>query len=588
MAVRQRKSMRRRGSILALTVVLVLVLTLTGVALLSVAEGQLLQAVRVKNQEAAFSAAEAAYEQALFWMSQQVDMLESLGHIQSSGTLEFPTSRSDYSIRFTTFLGARPVYKIEANGYSGIFQRTVSAYVVQAVSGWEMGMCRIPSGPNSTIAVNFVSGEIIDFPMHINDLKDSPDNRDIYISGSPDFRAHVSMGESRYRTSGADKYGTSIINLFPAGISFNQPASLITNPTSVDAKINRFRDATNVSYRFSPQIVKSLPKHSQGRNGFYSSTVSEAAAVHLKFYVKDGAGYVRIYDDCTVATYTRSGTASNSYDYSVNTQNNSNTYWKYPIYGCHYTTGSYTDVRIDDPESSIYVSQLFGGVESDPGAQIYVDGNVIIGASQEDSAVLGSMLNTVKGRLAIVASGNIWLTNELKVDGPRDVEGMPTLDNLNVLGLISQGVIKVVDPGMTDNNLLSNQAYFNAAEVAGYEPIGLSAGSQPYNRVLPGTVVVEASMTVGGGGWGAENLYRSSSFPGRKNFNGSKNDNLVVRGSLTEVMRGVVGSGTNGYLKKYYYDKRVMTGIFPGNIWLKGKYVLIPGGWTETSTINQD
>ena len=96
MAVRQRKSMRRRGSILALTVVLVLVLTLTGVALLSVAEGQLLQAVRVKNQEAAFSAAEAAYEQALFWMSQQVDMLESLGHIQSSGTLEFPTSRSDY------------------------------------------------------------------------------------------------------------------------------------------------------------------------------------------------------------------------------------------------------------------------------------------------------------------------------------------------------------------------------------------------------------------------------------------------------------------------------------------------------------
>ena len=569
-----------------MVVLLVFVLTLTGMALLKVAEGQLHQAVRFKSQETAFSAAEAAYEQALYWMSRQVDMLDALESEQTSGTLDFTQSRSDYAIRFSTFLGARPVYRIEANGYCGIYQRTISACVIQAVSGWDMGMCRSPSGPNSTTALNFLDDEIIDFPMHVNDLKDSPDARDIYISGSPDFRAHVSVGESRCTGGGSDKYA-SVMKLFPKGISFNQPSSQIVNPLAVSTKVNRFRDATNVSYRFTPRVIQSIPKDSSGKTGFYNE-VSEAPAVHLKFYVKNGKGYVRIYDNCTVAVYTRGGSSSNSYDYRINPENGS-TYFKYPIYGCHYSAGVFTDVRIDDPAAPIYVRQAFSGAESDPGAHIYVDGNVIIGCSQEDAAALGAAINTVKGRLAVVASGSIWMTNELKVDGTRQADGMPTIDNTNIIGLISQSVIKVVDPGMTDNNLLYRTSDFDAAKVAGYMPIGLSSGSKLYNRVLPATMVIEASMTVGGGGWGVENIYRTSSFPGRKNYNGSsKNDNLVIRGSLAESMRGIVGSGTNGYLKMYYFDKRIMTGMLPGNIWLKGKYVLIPGGWAEESTLNTD
>lgn len=582
MTMRQQHSVtRRRGSVLALAVILILVLTLTGAALLIAAEGQLRQAVRVKNQEAAFSAAEAAYEQALFWMSRQVDLLEAIREADSTESLEFTNSTSDYAIGFSTFLGSRPVFRIAANGYCGIYQHTLSAYVVQAVSGWEMGMCRIPSGLSTTAPVNFMSGEIIDFPMHINDLKDSPDQRDIYISGTPDFRAPISMGESRYTGGGADKY-SGVMGLFSAGISFNQPASMINNVDSVAAKINRFRDSTYSAFQFTP-AAGTLPKSANGRTGFYSGTVSEAPAVQLKFYVRDGQGYVRIYDNCTVAAYTRVGT---TYDYCVNPGGNQ-PYKVYGIYGCHYTEGSYTDVRIDDPASPIYVSQIFGGVESDPGAQIYVDGNVVIGASQEDMAALGAAINTVKGRISVVASGNIWITNELKVDGARDAQGMPAIDNPNIIGLISQGVVKVVDPGMTENNQLYNKSYYDATRVANYEPIGLSDGAVTYSRVLPAMMVVEAAMTVGGGGWGAENVYRSTTYTPRKNANGSyKNDNLVVRGSLTEVMRGVVGSGKNGYLKQYYYDQRVTTGILPGNIWLKGKYVLIPGGWSESSSVN--
>jgi hypothetical protein len=98
---------------------------------------------------------------------------------------------------------------------------------------------------------------------------------------------------------------------------------------------------------------------------------------------------------------------------------------------------------------------------------------------------------------------------------------------------------------------------------------------------------VEAAMTVGGGGWGAENVARSggsSSNPGRETVTGS-NDYLIVRGSITEAFRGVVGSGNNGYLKQYYYDERLMTGILPGNMGLKGKYLLIPGGWSEVASL---
>ncbi len=587
MQIRQINKMRRQsGAVLPLIVILVVVLTMTGMALLTVAEGRLHQAIRTKSQESAFSAAEAAYEKAVFWMSKQIDMLDALESAEASGTLDFDQGHSDYSVRFSTFMGARPVYQIVANGYAGIYQRTIKAYVIQAVSGWELGMCRSPSGPSATTALNFVDGEIIDFPMHINDLGDKPDNRDIYISGKPDFRAHVSMGESRYTSGGTDKYST-VMNLFPNGISFNQPSSRIVNPDSVSIKVDRFRDTTNPSYRFTPRIINSIPKDSLGKTGFYKMVVTETPAVHMKFYVKDGQGYVRIYNDCTVAVYTRDGTSANSYDYCI-AKEGGTSYWKYPIYGCHFSPGDYTDIRIDDPASSLYVCQEFGGIKSDPGAQIYVDGNVIVGCSQEDAAVLGASLNTVKGRLAVVASGNIWMTNSLQVEGEHQDSGLPDLDNPNIIGLISQGVIKVVDPGMTTNNLLYNTTNFDATKVAGYMPIGLKDGTKTYDRVLPGTVIVEAAMTVGGGGWGAENVYRTSSYPGRENYNGSKNDKLVIRGSLTEAMRGIVGSGTNGYLKQYYYDERVMTGILPGNVWLKGKYLLIPGGWTETSTMREN
>ena len=569
---------------MALAMILITILMLTGFAIIKVAEGRRVQAIRIKNQESAASAAEAAYEKAAFWMSQQVDMFSSLQSSQTSGTLNFTQSSADYKVTVASFLGSRAVFKVNANGYCGIYQKTIDAYLVQAVPGWEMGMSACPASPTTIQPLSFVTGEVIDMPLHINDQKDDPDQRDIPISGSPDFRDRVSMGESRYKSNGTDKY-KSVINLFDEGISFGQPASRIYDSTVVAAKVEQFRTTTNATYCYTPSKI-ALPKDALGKTGFYTSTVTDLPAVQLKFYVNgSGQGYVRIFNNCTVAGYTRGGTSSNSWDYKIDPSGDGSTFIEYPIYGCHYSSsGTYTDVRIDNPSDPIYVRQSYGGVQSEPGAQIYIDGNVVIGCSSEDAATLGT-INTVKGCIAVVATGNIWIANELKVAGNHGAGGMPTLDNSNVVGLISEGVIKVVDGGMTTNNLLYDSSKYNATKVANYSPIGNKEGSTLYDRQTPYEMVVEAAMTVGGGGWGAENVYRTSSYTGRETYYNSTNDKLIVRGSITEAMRGIVGNGDNGYVKQYFYDERLIIGIVPGNIGLKGKYLLIPGGWEESASV---
>ncbi len=562
-----------------MALILMVILTLAGLAILKIAQGRLIQAVRVKNEQAASFAAEAAYEKSLFWMSQQVDLLSSLQQNSATGSLNFLQSNSDYRITFSSFIGSRPVYTIRTDGFCGAYQKTIEAQVVQAIGGWEMGACRVPSSPTSTTPVMFVAGELIDMPVHINDAKDSPDERDIFISGSPSFLGPVTMGESRTTTSGSDKYA-SVMNCFTKGISFKQPASRIADPTSIQSKVDRFRDSTDAAYRFTPAAN--------------SGITGGQPAVQLEFFVgKDGGGYVQITENCTVVGYVRSGATSNSWDYKLNTSGSGDTYIKYPIYGYHYIPGNAAKRYIrktDNPQEPIYVTQNFGGSQSRPGAQIFVDGNVIIGSKDEFAPSVGQ-LNTVKGQITVVATGNIWIANELKVDGQRLQTGMPAVDNTNVIGLIAQGVVKVVDPGMTTNGLLAvPQAVVNGDM---YEPIGNKdplAGSPVHERILPARMVVEASVTVGGGGWGAENVYRGSSANDRKTANGAAYDELILRGTLTEVIRGVVGIDIsslqkNGYRKYYYYDTRLMSGILPSNIWLKGKYLLIPGGWKESALL---
>ena len=560
----------RKGSALVLVTVCIVILSTLGLGMLAVSYGVRHNAIKLKNETIAMLAAEAGYEQAVFWMSQQKDMLSSLYSEDTGtiGTLNVPQGSCDYKVGLYTFVGSRPVYRIVSNGHSGSFTRTVDVLVLQATSGWDMGKCEVPTGSTSTTKVYFANGEIIDMPLHINDFEDVPDTIDIHIKGDPQFLQAVSMGESRYAGgAGADKYA-SVISTFDNGIYFNQPNNKVTDEDIVQDKIDRFKNSTKLLYRFTPVATASVS--------------NSYAAVQLEFFVEDGVGKIRITEDCTVR-----GQYPNNYDYKAVPGSDGSKFEKYYIYGCHYmqddavATGKRFTVQVDET----YVTQDFGGVESEPGGQIYIDGNVVIGGDKTEHN--GDQL--VNGRITVVATGNIWIADSVLLDGPHDPNGKPSQENTNILGLVAQGVIKVVDPGISDQiggssviitrrgRRSSSSSSSGGIEVAGHEyvPIGRSDGSEEYDRVLPDPMVVEAALTVGGGGWGAENV-------GSRKEDNSPQDDLVLRGTITEVIRGVVGLiGYDGYLKYYYFDERVLEGILPGDIWLQGKFIPAPAGWQD-------
>ena len=569
----KRHADNRKGSVLVLVMVSVMILSALGIGLLTVSFGVRHRAIMEKNETIAMLAAEAGYEKAVFWMSQQKDMLSALQNNDSgtTGTLSFPDGSCSYNIELFSFAGARPVYRIISNGSSGVFKRTVDVHVIQAISGWDMGKCRIPSDSSSTTPVYYVNGEIIDIPIHINDLKDSPDYRDIYISGSPDFSRTVAMSESRYRSGGYDKY-SGVMNLFDEGIFFNQPDSKITDEAAVQTKIDRFKNSTTNLFSLTPTA-----------NAAVSNPLP---AVQLEFFIDNqNKGKVRVTNNCTVRGFKQSSD-SRTWDFKVKSGSSGENFERYYIYAYHLQRGNAATEgsQFTRLVEKSYVSQSIGGIESEPGGQIFVDGNVIIGGDKTQHS--GNQL--VKGKITVVATGNIWIADSILLDGPHDSDGTPSEDNPNILGLIAQGVVKVIDPGMSDYSYVDG----SPVEPPGhsYAPIGLIDSGEPngsHKRHLPDPMIVEAAITVGGGGWGAENVRKSSSYGGRKDTSSSStNDRLTVHGTIVEATRGIVGSGTDGFIKHYYLDERLLEGILPGDFWLRGKYIPAPAGWHDYRTEN--
>ncbi len=566
----RRSAARHRGLTLVLAVIAVVILTTVGVGLLTVGYGVRHHAIAAKADAAAMLAAEAGYEKAVFWMGRQQDMLSALqqGVAGTSGTLTFPDSSCTYQIGLYTFVGSRPVFRVVSNGTSGIFRRCVDVLTVQMISGWDMGLCRIPTGATSTSEVNFMNGEVMDMPIHINKASDRPDIKDIFIVGSPSFLQPVAMGEDRYTAGGGDKYA-SVMSLFDGGIYFSQPASRVTDEQSVQSKVDRFRDSTLAQYQFTPTATA-------------TSLTNRQAAVQLEFFVEGGVGKVRITNNCSVRGF-RQSSDSSTYDFKIRSGTGGTRYERYYIYTYHVAASNAdaTGQRITIPLTNTYVSQSFGGTTSDPGGQIFVNGHVVIGGN----STLHNNDQVVKGTVTVVATGNIWVADSIYVDGSHDSNGKPTEDNPNVLGLLAQGVVKVADPGLSDiDGVVKIKGYTYMPVGRPNYPTAKSTSTRYYQRYLPDPTIVEAAITVGGGGWGAENVWLGSGVGGRKEATGSQ-DYLRVHGTITECIRGVVGvSGSmdaDGYLKSYHMDNRLLTGIVPGDIWLRGKYVPAPAGWRD-------
>ncbi|MBN2181289.1 MAG: hypothetical protein JW715_05195 [Sedimentisphaerales bacterium] len=554
-------SKRNSAYALVLAMVAALVLTLLGAGLLHICYGVRIRAAQIKRQTISMLAAEAGYETGIFWMSRQPDVLSGLADSDSgsSGTLVFENSRCNYEVQFYDFIGMRPVFRIVSTGYSGSASRVVDVLVVQKIGGWDMGACRIPYSESSTSPVYFTDTEVVDIKVHINDLRDSPDGRDIYTLGTPQFLQEVEMGESRYAGS-TDKYG-AIMGYFEGGISFDQPDVKITDEVAVQSKVDRFRASTKPSFVFTPVGTAAVPNPN--------------SAVQLEFFVDSGTGMVRATNNCTVQGYQR----AISWDYRIVPGSGGENFMKYDIYAYHYRPD--VQVPLTFAIEDTYVTQTFADKESEPGGQIFVDGNIVIGSADYENMV-------VKGKLTIVATGNIWIADSVVVDGPHHgLTGLPHKNNQNVLGLIAQGVIKVIDPGISSYPVGGINNYPGPAQPSvpdmlvegthSYVPVGNGTGT---DRYLPDPTVVEAALTVGGGGWGAENVMRGS-HGGRKEASGVQ-DELILVGAISESVRGAVGLfGLDGYAKYYTVDNRLLEGVLPGNIWFGGKYVPAPAGWHD-------
>ncbi len=618
----QKQCHKAKGSAIVYTMFAIIISTIMGMSLLSLSYSVRAQSAKIKNETASLFAAEAAYEQAVFWMTRQADLLTTLksypnGIKNPIPISAFSGSSSDYTISFHDFFYARPVFKIEAVGHAGPVDKMLEAYVVQAVSGWD-GTHQVPSSANTTVAWPFSGGEVINTPLHINKINDSPDVKDIRIYGRPTFAKRVEFGESK-----GNKYTASDLALFKGGVSFNQPDNKINDKAALESRVNRF--IMNIEQFGNPVDFIITPVKSTAAKGLTEP------AVQIEFYVEGGVGKMRITNNCTVqVSLTSPDETIPTYDYKVDPTGDGSTYVKYPVYCYHYAANGNTGTVYDI--SSTYVTQEIDGIKSTPGGQIFVNGNVILGSDK-------SVDMFVKGKISIMATGNIWIGNPIKVDGPRDADGMPTKDNPNILGLISQGVIKVIDPVLASYNPVTRTDQVGPEEISGltYRPVAIHESDTGWNmlqkagyaiagfsindgyyaesvpggggggggdddddgvdddgdgegheseplfmRILPGVVTVEAAITVGGGGWGAENV-------GDRYTDSLYYDTLVVRGSIVEVVRGIVGSAPplwrrghyNGFTKRYYFDERLLQGILPGDVWLQSKYVPVPAGWHD-------
>jgi len=606
--------MRNNGSVLVLASQVVFFLTILGLSILTAAYGARSRATKLRHETIAKLTAEAGYEDAIHWMNSQEDVLSAVASggrtgraggyselrtmsIKGNSSQErFPNSSFEYTISFDRFWGSQPVYKIVSNGYCRQFSRTINAFVVQAVSGWDMGLCRIPTGTQRLGRAYFTGEDIVDIPIHVNCEGWPEDNSaDIYVwrRDKPRFRYQVSVEESRYTWWGRnkDKY-SGLINLFEKGIYFDQPPNRVSSNNSIAQKVNRFAGNTLPAFRFSgtnrPIATCSVP---------LTSSWSTAPAVQLEFYIRGGAGMVKITNNCTVCC------VAGSRDDWMLAPGEVDAYMQYPIYGYHYADPT---TAYNIPIRATYVSQRVatpsGRMASTPaGGQIFIQGNAIIGGAVDIDAngnvFMAGATNPseVGGRLTVVATGNIWVVSPIVYAGAQNlgfgggflIKQVPGTGNQNVLGLFSQyGVVKVVDPGLSPNvpknpSDTSKPAVYlgTGGSVFSYCPIGYQKSSSLniWDRQLPQPMVVQAAITVCGGGWGAENA------GARTNTNPSGKDNLIVAGSITEAVQGAVaGRRGNGFRRCYYFDERLLGGILPGDMWLQSKYIPTPGGWSDS------
>ncbi|MCK5171929.1 MAG: hypothetical protein KAR47_00970, partial [Planctomycetes bacterium] len=146
-----KKRTMRKGSVLVFVAMAILVLTILGLGLLSIAYGTRLRAIMYQKETIAKMAAEAGYENAIRWMNDQPDVLAAMLPAANSkgrgggswnqrastekGSGSLTDGEFSYAIDFDHFMGHLPVFRIISKGKYKQREHAVEARVIQSIYG---------------------------------------------------------------------------------------------------------------------------------------------------------------------------------------------------------------------------------------------------------------------------------------------------------------------------------------------------------------------------------------------------------------------------------------------------------------------
>jgi len=538
---------RNRGVVLAFAAMSLLVLATIGLGIMAVAYGYRHRAISVKDETIALAAAEAGYERARVWMSQQdsigvlargIEQKIGPAALDSGGSYECTVSCAG-----ERDIGSRTVYRIVSKGRYNRATKAIDVLVTQAIDGWASTHREIVSN-NGTRAAPLNDANEIGMQLHINESDDGEPG--MVIDGLSSFKRHVTTTESD--TGQYDPYQS----LFSKGISFNQPANFITDETVIQQRIVEFRTIANRIYvpLMNPRVILDNP------------TRQHEPAVQIEF---DSSG-IRVANHCTVRCWGLTPT-----DWRIRPGSDGAAYEQYPVYGCHFGP-DYEPDPITGP-----------GV-------IFVYGNVIIGPRDRLFHIPGGVQRySVRGKFTVVAArrpdgkgGNIWIGDYIKAySATGRLEDPPAAENPNVIALMAEGVVKVIDPRLQDDPLLLARDVLSAGDLGICRPLGIPYGFG--ELALPNPLVIDAAIVSAGGGWGVEGVEEVLGW-GSHIYPGSGTGKIYVHGSITEPYRGLVCSrdNTRAFAHKYFFfDNRFFQGILPEQIWFSSAYVPVPGGWRD-------
>lgn len=432
---------------------------------------------------------------------------------------------------------------------------------------------RSKSGSPDCVEIQFISGDVLDGPVHFNDMP--------LVNGSTQFKqgftTYTSTCPKSAVTSATAAKGTCFrgtgspslstkgarwgnVNLLPDTTAdlVNKPGCQYRGDTRIRFNANGTMDVwntmsagTTIGFTGSPEVIASAPSCGNPA-AFVPASGQKHPAAKQTVPVPDGLViYVR-----------NSGSSATCSPGQVVNGTTSGSAAKDVIPTASATiAGAVSDISYLNP--TYRKTRTAAGWPATP--SVYADSH-----SRKFDCGLGNVYieGTVKGRVTIAAENNVVVTGDLGIAGT--TLGQPTgTSTADIIGLVAQNSVVVYHP-------VEVTSWSVAAGGSGSP----SCKSKPTDTPTGGST--GATCTYTPNGWtnldylsppatASDGLKHrwiyasiqtlSHSFWVASYQRGAPTGTLSVRGSIAQRWRGIVGTGSisTGYYKDYSYDKRLQT-----------------------------